>query len=132
MSSLQLGLGLCYRRQLPSLYRCLTTSWNAGQFGRLAFSSSAVRRENAGSPAKAPLDPEWAEMAKKQLKGADPEEKLTWQTPEVCIFSGLFLPSCMALLFTGYPLYECQCPRLHYLQNFFLLHGGPLFIFYLF
>lgn len=29
------------------------------------------------------LDPEWAELAKKQLKGADPEEKLTWRTAEV-------------------------------------------------
>ena len=30
-----------------------------------------------------PLHPEWAELAKKQLKGADPKEKLTWHTPEV-------------------------------------------------
>ena len=30
-----------------------------------------------------PLHPEWAELAKKQLKGADPEKKLTWHTPEV-------------------------------------------------
>jgi methylmalonyl-CoA mutase len=29
-----------------------------------------------------PLHPEWAELAKKQLKGADPKEKLTWHTPE--------------------------------------------------
>ncbi|XP_071803390.1 methylmalonyl-CoA mutase, mitochondrial-like [Asterias amurensis] len=29
-----------------------------------------------------PLHEEWAELAKKQLKGADPEEKLTWRTPE--------------------------------------------------
>lgn len=29
-----------------------------------------------------PLHPEWSELAKKQLKGADPEEKLTWVTPE--------------------------------------------------
>ncbi|PFX28676.1 methylmalonyl-CoA mutase, mitochondrial-like [Stylophora pistillata] len=29
-----------------------------------------------------PLHPEWAELAKKQLKGADPEKKLTWHTPE--------------------------------------------------
>ena len=30
-----------------------------------------------------PLDAEWSEMARKQLKGADPAEKLTWRTPEV-------------------------------------------------
>ena len=31
------------------------------------------------------LHPEWNELAKKQLKGADPEEKLTWATPEVVL-----------------------------------------------
>ncbi|XP_022079947.1 methylmalonyl-CoA mutase, mitochondrial-like isoform X2 [Acanthaster planci] len=29
-----------------------------------------------------PLHKEWVELAKKQLKGADPAEKLTWRTPE--------------------------------------------------
>ena len=29
------------------------------------------------------LHPEWSELAKKQLKGADPEKNLTWHTPEV-------------------------------------------------
>ncbi|NP_001171838.1 methylmalonyl-CoA mutase, mitochondrial [Saccoglossus kowalevskii] len=29
-----------------------------------------------------PLHPEWRELGKKQLKGADPVEKLTWHTPE--------------------------------------------------
>lgn len=29
-----------------------------------------------------PLHPEWNELAKKQLKGADPATKLTWHTPE--------------------------------------------------
>lgn len=32
---------------------------------------------------KVPLDQEWAALAKKMLRGADPEEKLTWRTPEV-------------------------------------------------
>ena len=32
-----------------------------------------------------PLHPEWTELAKKQLKGADPAEKLTWHTPEVSV-----------------------------------------------
>lgn len=31
---------------------------------------------------KVPLDRAWAELARKQLKGKDPEETLTWQTPE--------------------------------------------------
>jgi len=34
-----------------------------------------------------PLNPEWTELAKKQLKGADPEKKLTWHTPEVSVFN---------------------------------------------
>lgn len=28
------------------------------------------------------LNTEWAALAKKQLKGADPAKKLMWQTPE--------------------------------------------------
>ncbi|XP_064401329.1 methylmalonyl-CoA mutase, mitochondrial-like isoform X2 [Halichondria panicea] len=31
---------------------------------------------------KVPLDQEWAALARKMLKGADPEERLTWRTPE--------------------------------------------------
>ena len=30
-----------------------------------------------------PLNEEWRKLATKQLKGADPEEKLTWHTAEV-------------------------------------------------
>ena len=33
---------------------------------------------------KVPLDEEWVALARKMLKGADPEERLTWRTPEVC------------------------------------------------
>jgi methylmalonyl-CoA mutase len=29
-----------------------------------------------------PLDPEWAALAKKQLKGKNPEEELLWYTSE--------------------------------------------------
>lgn len=32
---------------------------------------------------RVPLDRAWAELARKQLKGKDPEETLTWHTPEV-------------------------------------------------
>ena len=31
---------------------------------------------------KAPLDPEWAALARKQLKGKDPEQELLWYTNE--------------------------------------------------
>ncbi|XP_078485777.1 methylmalonyl-CoA mutase, mitochondrial-like [Ciona intestinalis] len=31
---------------------------------------------------KIPLNKEWAALAKKQLRGSDPEDKLTWKTPE--------------------------------------------------
>ena len=37
-----------------------------------------------------PLHPEWEQLAKKQLKGADPAEKLTWHTPEVRF---IYMPS---------------------------------------
>ncbi len=37
---------------------------------------------------KVPLDEEWAALARKMLKGADPEERLTWRTPEVCVGEG--------------------------------------------
>ena len=32
-----------------------------------------------------PLHPEWTELAKKQLKGKDPESTLTWRTAEVIV-----------------------------------------------
>ncbi|OZJ03032.1 Methylmalonyl-CoA mutase, mitochondrial [Bifiguratus adelaidae] len=37
----------------------------------------------AGDKPKVRLHPEWAALAKKELKGKDPEEVLTWHTPEV-------------------------------------------------
>lgn len=39
--------------------------------------------EAATTKLKVPLDQEWMGMAKKMLKGADPEKTLTWSTPEV-------------------------------------------------
>ncbi|KAJ3179738.1 hypothetical protein HDU85_004737 [Gaertneriomyces sp. JEL0708] len=41
---------------------------------------SCIRRQ--ASTGKVPLHKEWAEMAKKEIKGKDPEETLTWQTAE--------------------------------------------------
>ena len=42
-----------------------------------------VMDEVASSKPKVPLDQEWSAMAKKMLKGADPEKTLTWRTAEV-------------------------------------------------
>ena len=66
-----------------------------GHLGSRALISSVQRNNFSASVASSdggdlrqnrpglPLDAEWSEMARKQLKGADPAEKLTWQTPEV-------------------------------------------------
>ncbi len=42
-----------------------------------------VRGDERAKP-KVPLDEEWVALARKMLTGADPEERLTWRTPEVC------------------------------------------------
>ena len=42
-----------------------------------------AKNEATTTKLKVPLDEEWMGMAKKMLKGADPEKKLTWSTPEV-------------------------------------------------
>ena len=60
----------------------------------------------SGKP-KVPLDKEWADMAKKMLKGADPEKKLTWRTAEVCtvyvcVFGGMDPQSLILFLGTNY------------------------------
>ncbi|CAH1244691.1 MUT [Branchiostoma lanceolatum] len=56
----------------PSLVHrlCLNAS-------RPAFCVTGTRKLH-----RQPLDEEWAQLAKKQLRGADPAEKLTWHTPE--------------------------------------------------
>ncbi|GAB5592280.1 hypothetical protein Unana1_07180 [Umbelopsis nana] len=48
----------------------------------LATVKRAIRAYSAKVSPKLPLHPEWAAMAQKELKGKDPEEKLTWHTPE--------------------------------------------------
>ena len=42
-----------------------------------------VMDEAGASKPKVPLDEEWTALAKKMLKGGDPEKKLTWRTAEV-------------------------------------------------
>jgi hypothetical protein len=49
----------------------------------LPLGSVAVSQRSAHSD----LHSEWVELAKKQLKGADPAKKLTWHTPEVCFLT---------------------------------------------
>ena len=49
-------------------------------------------------PQNRPLDPRWRELATKQLKGEDPEEKLTWRTAEV----GLSAVKCRGSLKSSY------------------------------
>jgi len=44
------------------------------------------------------LHPEWKEMAKKTLKGADPAKKLTWSTAEVIFHSHI----CKMFMFMFY------------------------------
>nr|CAB3264089.1 methylmalonyl-CoA mutase, mitochondrial-like [Phallusia mammillata] len=41
-----------------------------------------ILASRCSSSVEAPLHPEWIDLAKKQLRGVDPAEKLTWHTPE--------------------------------------------------
>lgn len=62
------------------------------------FSQSLVNRLSKASVQyvaicelhREPLHPEWSKLAKKQLKGADPAQKLTWHTPEGIDIKPLF------------------------------------------
>ncbi|XP_064401331.1 methylmalonyl-CoA mutase, mitochondrial-like isoform X4 [Halichondria panicea] len=53
---------------------------------RLLHTTRTSRDDTVGGDERAkpkvPLDQEWAALARKMLKGADPEERLTWRTPE--------------------------------------------------
>ena len=53
-----------------------------------------VMDEAGTSKPKVPLDEEWAAMAKKMLKGADPEKTLTWRTAEVCSYVFKYISKC--------------------------------------
>lgn len=52
--------------------------------GKVLFSPLSAAYQVVGQRFlhREPLHPEWSELAKKQLKGADPGKKLTWHTPE--------------------------------------------------
>ena len=84
MSYVTLGR-LASRRVPPALRR-----FNAAALLRRSLSvygSSSAGDETTGEGgrerARVPLQAEWAELVRKQLKGADPAEALTWKTPEV-------------------------------------------------
>ncbi|MCL4123177.1 UNVERIFIED_CONTAM: hypothetical protein GTU68_016132, partial [Idotea baltica] len=51
---------------------------NVVQHPLRCLGAGSVRLSHDSSP----LHPEWAEMAQKQMKGANPSEKLMWKTPE--------------------------------------------------
>ena len=57
---------------------------------RAAAPLAAVRRGYAATTYKKPLDEDWAKLATKELKGKDPKERLTWNTPEGIAVKPLF------------------------------------------
>lgn len=71
---LQIMYTMSSQRSLLSLSRG-GLEWIGGR--RCLVSTSNVA---AGSSS---LHSEWLDLAKKQLKGKDPQETLTWNTPEV-------------------------------------------------
>lgn len=64
-----------------------------------------------------PLNPEWAEKAKKEIKGADPNEKLMWNTPEVAICHSASIAH-VTILQTG----------LFFLAKFFVKYLSTIFV----
>ena len=57
------------------------------KFGKKVFSKrlkgvQPVICAKCASSQKVALNKEWISLAEKQLKGVDPEKKLTWKTPE--------------------------------------------------
>lgn len=94
-----------------------------GREGKWLSSSASFRdEEGSGGRKKVPLNAEWEELARKQLKGADPAEKLTWRTAEVrgqgvwhsnsCVYPSPTLWHCenqyQSIVGLARPT-ECQC-----------------------
>ncbi|CAI8032598.1 Methylmalonyl-CoA mutase, mitochondrial, partial [Geodia barretti] len=89
MASLRLCKSLFHRSLAQTLHRghLGPSRGSACTLQRSCVSTSTARRDGDEGKATSeqrglPLDPEWVEMAKKQLKGADPAKRLTWRTPE--------------------------------------------------
>ncbi len=61
---------------------------------------------------KVPLDQEWAALARKMLKGADPEERFTWRTPRCVRGEGSSLVVPLPLL-----SYTTAIPKSHDLNT---------------
>ena len=90
MASLRLCKSLFHRSLAQTLHRghLGPSRGSACTLQRSCVSTSTARRngdegKTTSEQRGLPLDPEWVEMAKKQLKGADPAKRLTWRTPEV-------------------------------------------------
>ena len=80
--------------RLPALLRSCAAAPRRSVYGSSsAGDGESGEREAAEGPGRRgeglPLDAEWAELARKQLKGADPAEKLAWRTPEVGVWPAM-------------------------------------------
>ena len=60
-------------------------------FESVAFVPNTRIVSRSVSGAKVGQYEEWIDLAKKQLKGVDPEEKLTWKTPEGISIKPIYL-----------------------------------------
>lgn len=79
-------LSVLFQKIKITLYLLLTTytcSSSDSSSGSYMYHDEVMDEEESTSKPKVPLDQEWAAMAKKLLKGADPEKTLTWRTAEV-------------------------------------------------
>lgn len=82
-------LGRLASRRVPSALRRFNAAAQRRSLSVYGSSSAGDEPgEGGGKRAQLPLNAEWAELARKQLKGADPAEALTWKTPEVSTCTG--------------------------------------------
>lgn len=74
-----------YRQEMNTLlrFRRIAVAGNSIPLLRYCSSSSSSHLDPLYPRREPKLDKEWSELAKKQLKGGDPEEKLIWKTSEV-------------------------------------------------
>ena len=67
---------------LMSIFPCLPLSSSDTSSGSYMYHDEVMEEAGTSKP-KVPLDEEWTALAKKMLKGGDPEKTLTWRTAEV-------------------------------------------------
>ena len=68
---------------LTSIFLCPPLSSSDTSSGSYMYHDEVMDETGTSKP-KIPLDEEWTALAKKMLKGGDPEKTLTWRTAEVC------------------------------------------------